>query len=700
MAGIQKIKDKFYGLLQQLKPECENAGFKFTNLKKDQNYVWIQDSEGILGNSKAHFEFTRNGENVCVDIHFEEAKTRSLFYKEIGAVPQPLKWMEWKKVPNAAIRYSEYDLSEQNLESKLLKDLINFDKLIGDKVRDAYKYLKKATWYVKKAVLQDQKTVAIFKKAHKNFFQLKDLAFDEDVLIKVRQIPSDEIKDVKVTQKKDLRIYFENKKGLSVGDFIVYHRLNDGTFTVEFISNKDPRYKEIESKMANSSHKLFYSLSDNKNTASAGSRDMENKQPLNQILFGPPGTGKTYSSITRALNILGLLEWKEKYTKEEYSAAQELFRQELGNKIEFVTMHQSFSYEDFVQGLKPGKGKSGIEFSYENGVFKEICRRCREEITGDSGELEENPITTREIAEIAFFLSKFNGKMRTQKKGAEFLGYESDVDALEGIGKVVGMKSSTLSNHRDKFDFMFNDRADYKARKGWTPRNGGPELDETDMWPYRSVYNEMKDLTLKEAGERIKKILSKKSKVESNSLSNENFVIILDEINRANVSKVFGELITLIEDDKREIISTTLPSGEPFTVPENLYIIGTMNTADRSVSNMDIALRRRFEFIPLYPDSELVEEGPKRDFMEKINEVIREKGIDFQVGHADFMKDFDLIDIINNKTIPLLMEYYRNDSETVLRYIKNSLSEESGLTVATNKFGIPEVTTANTESES
>ena len=103
-------------------------------------------------------------------------------------------------------------------------------------------------------------------------------------------------------------------------------------------------------------------------------------QPLNQILYGPPGTGKTYSTITKALDIIGV-EYKN------YEEAQELFQNELGKRIEFVTMHQSFSYEDFVQGLKPEASEdgSGVVFKYRNGVFKEICSRIYEDIIFSEG---------------------------------------------------------------------------------------------------------------------------------------------------------------------------------------------------------------------------------------------------------------------------------------------------------------------------
>ena len=163
-------------------------------------------------------------------------------------------------------------------------------------------------------------------------------------------------------------------------------------------------------------------------------------------------------------------------------------------------------------------------------------------------------------------------------------------------------------------------------------------------------------------------------KVSQNTkkVSKKNYVIIIDEINRANISRVFGELITLIEPDKRSHgaipIEARLPSGDPFVVPSNLYIIGTMNTADKSIALLDIALRRRFEFESMYPKYKI--EGQEIydiEILQKINEqIVKSKGHDFQIGHAYFMgENKDLVQRMNKKVIPLLLEYYMNDEKEV-----------------------------------
>ena len=190
---------------------------------------------------------------------------------------------------------------------------------------------------------------------------------------------------------------------------------------------------------------------------------------------------------------------------------------------------------------------------------------------------------------------------------------------------------------------------------------------------------DLEDGIFKEMADKAKKDLENK------------YVIIIDEINRANVSRVFGELITLIEPDKRwnekegQIDwSVKLPSGKDFVVPDNLYIIGTMNTADKSIALLDVALRRRFVFEAMYPlyNSSIPYRNPAySDYLKKLNDLIVAKigagrGHDLQIGHSYFMdldsKD-DFIKNMNDKVIPLLMEYFMNNVEDVKTILTKSL---------------------------
>ena len=161
----------------------------------------------------------------------------------------------------------------------------------------------------------------------------------------------------------------------------------------------------------------------------------------------------------------------------------------------------------------------------------------------------------------------------------------------------------------------------------------------------------------------------------------QDYVIIIDEINRANISKVFGELITLIEGDKRwgeiNAIDATLPSGEIFAVPNNLYILGTMNSADKSISLIDTALRRRFDFIEHEPRIDLVTDSDLRTVLTRLNEGISNEldSTDLLIGHSYFMNKTigDLCDIMNHNIIPLLYEYFFDNQKKVEAQVKKAV---------------------------
>ena len=171
-------------------------------------------------------------------------------------------------------------------------------------------------------------------------------------------------------------------------------------------------------------------------------------------------------------------------------------------------------------------------------------------------------------------------------------------------------------------------------------------------------------------------------------------LLIIDEINRANISKVFGELITLIEDDKRwgEINETcaTLQSGDVFAVPNNLYIIGTMNSADKSISLIDAALRRRFIFKEQRPNADLITDPKLKAFFERLNAYLYDSlgSADLLVGHSYFMGKTaaDLPNIMNDNIIPLLYEYFYDNKKNVNKAIEDTMGKVD-YTVVDNKTG-------------
>lgn len=258
--------------------------------------------------------------------------------------------------------------------------------------------------------------------------------------------------------------------------------------------------------------------------------------PLNQILYGPPGTGKTYSAVEYALAIIE--NRKINSSKQTIQQRREQMQQYetlvQAGQIVFTTFHQSYGYEEFVQGIRPNLQAQTISFQKTDGIFKRISER-----------------------------------------------------ALQ---------------HPEK-----------------------------------------------------------------------NYVLIIDEINRGNISKIFGELITLLEEDKRigetNQLIVKLPSGDSFAVPNNLYLIGTMNSADQSISIIDTALRRRFQFIEMPPQADKIEDEQLRTVFQTLNRYLKRelKNTDLLIGHSFFMNrtEKNLEEIFNQNILPLLYEYFYNEEEKI-----------------------------------
>ncbi|ECR1635682.1 AAA domain-containing protein [Campylobacter jejuni] len=367
--------------------------------------------------------------------------------------------------------------------------------------------------------------------------------------------------------------------------------------------------------------------------------NINNNISLNQILYGSPGTGKTYHTIDKALEILGenLESRDEKKAKfDEYVK---------NGQIVFTTFHQSYGYEEFVEGIKPHidseENSKEIKYEIKDGIFKELCEKALE--NRDS------------IKNFNFYIDKLKEKVKIDDNNPEkyFELPNTKYSIQYRNGKTFRIKFDDMSkNHKDYPVSIDNIEKLYKTSN----------IDEIYNSAYvRAILNYLKLQGLEDYKEKDEKV-------------NLPYIIIIDEINRGNVSKIFGELITLIEASKRigekEELKVTLPySGKEFGVPKNVYIIGTMNTADRSITSLDTALRRRFEFIEMMPDVSKLSmdcEGINlQELLKAINTRIeylldREKTI----GHAFFVSVENLEDlkkVFQNKIIPLLQEYFYND---------------------------------------
>lgn len=446
---------------------------------------------------------------------------------------------------------------------------------------------------------------------------------------------------------------------------------------------------------------------------------MQQNIPLNQILYGPPGTGKTYSTAKLALQIIepnfvskDRIEISDKYN--DYKKSKQ---------IQFVTFHQSYSYEEFVEGIRPVIADKCDTIIYEphDGIFKNIVDLAKSEYT--KAQIQEN-IDFSKINVYKMSLGNTSDKNEYNiydyciENNCIGLGYGENVDFSSANTKEDILK---IYNENDVFENKSQFTVDAVDRfKNWMQKgdlvlisNGNNSIRAigliTGDYRYNNVaeikYCQYRDVKWLYSGDDIPKdkfIFKNLSQMSiyqfykqdlniefiQNMLNIDEkkdvkkYVLIIDEINRGDISDIFGELITLLEDTKRtdkENVEVILPySNKPFSIPPNLYIIGTMNTADRSIALLDIALRRRFDFIAKYPDSSVIgQDGAKTEvegidlklFLDKMNErieVLFDK--DHTIGHSYLMGINNYDDFVykfKNRILPLLSEYFYNDYDKI-----------------------------------
>jgi 5-methylcytosine-specific restriction protein B len=455
----------------------------------------------------------------------------------------------------------------------------------------------------------------------------------------------------------------------------------------------------------------------------------------NLILYGPPGTGKTYETAAESVRrCLGDAEAGALLADGRRNELMTAYRKlaEAG-RIEFITFHQSYSYEDFVEGLRPTTDvadvlleereqastapvSGGFRLRSKDGIFKRICTRARLDRGADNEDRRldrQRPIFKMalgrrgsdedQIAEglannlvhlgwggnIDWSDERFDSfeQIRqewNEKKNPEASGKDPNIEMIYSFrsGMQVG-DYVVLSDGRDTFrafgritgEYYYDALAAYhphrrKVQWIWqSPKGANRDAFYKSYFRRHSVYQLRSDAIEWDALEAI--VLGED--VLRPAAAARPYVLVIDEINRANISKVFGELITLLETDKRlgqtNEVKVKLPySDEPFGVPANLHIIGTMNTADRSIALLDTALRRRFEFRELMPQPSLLRTVDGIDLAALLTTINTRIEYLFdrehQIGHAYFINCQSreaIEDVMRHKVIPLLAEYFYDD---------------------------------------
>lgn len=389
----------------------------------------------------------------------------------------------------------------------------------------------------------------------------------------------------------------------------------------------------------------------------------------NIMLYGAPGVGKTHNYkrlITMIENgesektIFDTIS-KNETTNDFDNSIFETIKNE--KRIEFVTFHQSYSYEDFIEGFRPSEEDEKIV--RQDGIFKIISDRAKKNLENSQISKQEYKIDIEEL--IQKFTNYVQDSLDNEKeffidKKVTIKGINDNNAFLLGGSITSPQRLTPDIIKRDYIEFRNGNIKSYEDVK---PTYESQRNFHGNARYYFMIYNKIAE---------FEKTLNINT-IQKQSEKQKNFYIVIDEINRGNISKIFGELITLIEEDKRDAYEVTLPySKEKFKIPSNLYIIATMNNTDKSIATIDIALRRRFTFLKMEPKEELVKNENAKALMKELNEYIKKTiGKDYQLGHSYFMKienEDDLSFVKEYKIKPLLEEYFYGDNENYKKDLK------------------------------
>lgn len=416
----------------------------------------------------------------------------------------------------------------------------------------------------------------------------------------------------------------------------------------------------------------------------------------NLLLYGPPGTGKTYNTVNYSVAIIENRPLED-VISEGYDLALEKYdRYTKMGRIDFMTFHQSLGYDDFIEGIRPVVTEDdSLIYRPSAGTFYDFCIRAEhptpinallpegaEIIPKDAtiwivspGGFGENRTRNDSLHKGKIAVSSMNGGsafgnvdevLKDAKQGDVLISMYSE-DMIDGVGVLmedvssVRRRPSSTMYASAKWIRLFRDET------GSCASATNLKIDRSMMssLPCRATNMTMNDLAA---------LIAVEDK-ESSDVGN--CVFIIDEINRGNISKIFGELITLLESSRRKGLPECLEAYLPqlkvkFSIPQNVFVLGTMNTADKSLAALDTALRRRFEFVEMMPNPNVLKGRRINDIdLSKLLAVINNRvellyDREHMLGHAYFISVKTMDDLAQcfiKKVIPLLQEYFFDDYE-------------------------------------
>jgi MoxR-like ATPase len=468
----------FFDIIAQAEDIVEEQNLPFKIQEPTDYFVWISDNKNVIGNTIAHYEFHKYRNGITVNLHFEDDRTKSLFFKNIYQLPPKIIWIEWQN--SKSLRYYQsFKLNEENVAHKLVNALSELNTSIGDRIREIITQID----------------------------YLEEKLHDMDKITKLLQL------------KKQI------------------------------------------------------------------------------ILQGPPGTGKTYTAKDIAEY---MINEKLSANKED----QKIFLEQ-SDQFKLIQFHPSYTYEDFVRGIvaKPNINGEGVFYKTENKTLGEFAAKA---LGNFRNHKKDNATVNKEVLMDKYF-----------KDFVDFISdkIEEDEDFLK-LTQTVGL----IGCDEDAFRYR-------SKNEGWL-KNGNRMLFKDIIQAYGDGNVERKDLkknnnlsglARQHASYFVRVLNMFQSYLNENNLKFDEvvatveplkpFILIIDEINRANLPAVLGELIYALEYRGQALDSMyEIDGNRKIIIPPNLFIIGTMNTADRSVGHIDYAIRRRFAFVDVLPSGEVIDE--------------------------------------------------------------------------------------------